>query len=120
MAIGVLHPGEMGAAVGAALTDAGHEVWWASAGRSEGTATRAAGSGLRDAGDLAALAARCDVLLSICPPHAAREVAAAVAGFGGLYVDANAIAPRTAAEVAETVGGGAVDGGIVGPPPLEA
>ena len=42
------------------------------------------------------------------------------AGFGGLYLDANAIAPATAREVAGIVeGGGAtfVDGGIIGPPP---
>jgi 3-hydroxyisobutyrate dehydrogenase-like beta-hydroxyacid dehydrogenase len=118
--IGILHPGEMGAAVGAALTARGHEVWWASDGRSEATAARAAQAGLRDAGDVAALAERCAVLLSICPPHAAREVAAAVAGFRGLYVDANAVSPRTAAEVAVITAGDAVDGGIVGPPPQQA
>jgi 3-hydroxyisobutyrate dehydrogenase-like beta-hydroxyacid dehydrogenase len=120
MAIGILHPGAMGAAVGAALTRAGREVWWASAGRSAATVARAAEAGMRDAGEVAAVAERCDVLLSICPPHAAREVAAAVPGFRGLYVDANAIAPRTAAEVAGIVGTDAVDGGIVGPPPHEA
>jgi hypothetical protein len=43
-----------------------------------------------------------------------------VQGFGGLYVDANAISPATAREVALMVEeGGAtyVDGGIIGPPP---
>ena len=43
-----------------------------------------------------------------------------MAGFDGLYLDANAIAPQTAREVAAIVtGGGAryVDGGIIGPPP---
>ena len=40
-----------------------------------------------------------DVILSICPPHAAREVAGSVAGFEGIYVDANAIAPATARDV---------------------
>jgi 3-hydroxyisobutyrate dehydrogenase-like beta-hydroxyacid dehydrogenase len=65
------------------------------------------------------LLARCDVLLSVCPPHAALEIAAQAAGFTGIYVDANAIAPATAEEVAEIVrGGGAtyVDGGIIGAP----
>jgi hypothetical protein len=117
MTIGLLHPGEMGAAVGAALTDVGQEVWWASEGRSAATARRARDAGLRDAGDVAALADRCEVLLSICPPHAARDVAAAVAGFEGVFVDANAIAPRTAEEVARSARADAVDGGIVGPPP---
>jgi len=43
------------------------------------------------------------------------------AGFGGLYVDANAISPATAREVAAIVAdGGAdcVDGGIIGNPPV--
>jgi hypothetical protein len=43
-----------------------------------------------------------------------------VAGFEGVFVDANAVAPATARELSETVagaGGEFVDGGIVGPPP---
>src|SRR3954469_16762964 len=106
----------MGAAVAGAL---GGTVWWASDGRSATTAERARAAGLRDAGTVAELAERCDVLLSVCPPHAALEVAAHAAGFRGIYVDANAIAPATAAEVAEIVcGAGAtyVDGGIIGAP----
>jgi 3-hydroxyisobutyrate dehydrogenase-like beta-hydroxyacid dehydrogenase len=101
----------MGAAVGTALDGA----WWASAGRSAATAERARAAGLRDAGTVAELLARCDVVLSICPPHAALAVAEECAGFGGLYVDANAIAPATAARVAGTVAR-YVDGGIIGAP----
>jgi 3-hydroxyisobutyrate dehydrogenase-like beta-hydroxyacid dehydrogenase len=56
-------------------------------------------------------------VLSICPPAAAKEVAEAARGFGGLYVDANAIAPETSAQIAGVVGQGYVDGGIIGPPP---
>ena len=44
-----------------------------------------------------------------------------MAGFGGLYLDANAISPATAGEVAAIVeAGGAdfADGGIIGPPPV--
>jgi 3-hydroxyisobutyrate dehydrogenase-like beta-hydroxyacid dehydrogenase len=118
--IGLLHPGAMGAAVGAALTAAGREVLWASDGRSEATGARAAGAGLADARTVAGLLERSDVVLSICPPHAALEVAAQAAGFGGVFVDCNAIAPATAHEVARIVedGGAAyVDGGIVGSPP---
>jgi hypothetical protein len=37
------------------------------------------------------MAERADVILSICPPHAALDTAWAVQGFGGRYVDANAI-----------------------------
>ena len=39
MIIGLLNPGEMGAAVGRCLTGAGHTVLWASEGRSEQTAS---------------------------------------------------------------------------------
>ena len=49
-AIGVLHPGEMGAAVGAAARLNGGRVLWASAGRGEATRARAASAGLEDVG----------------------------------------------------------------------
>src|SRR5579859_481243 len=118
--VGVLHPGEMGAAVAACLVAAGHEVIWVSDGRGEQTGARARAAGLADAGTIEAAAGRASVILSICPPHAAIDVATAVAGFGGCYVDANAVSPQTASQVAEIVEtGGAtyVDGGIIGPPP---
>jgi 3-hydroxyisobutyrate dehydrogenase-like beta-hydroxyacid dehydrogenase len=123
VAVAVVHPGEMGAAVGAALVASGHEVLWASAGRSEATLERAERAGLADAVTLDAAARRSNVVLSICPPHAALDVARELAGFTGLYVDANAVSPETAAAVAEVVeAGGAtyVDGGIVGGPPRDA
>ena len=118
--IGVLHPGEMGAALGGRLRERGHDVAWAGEGRGAATRERADAAGLHDAGSLTALAAACDVLLSVCPPHAALDVARAAAGFTSLYVDANAIAPATVEAVRAIVeDGGArfVDGGIVGPPP---
>jgi 3-hydroxyisobutyrate dehydrogenase-like beta-hydroxyacid dehydrogenase len=120
--IGLLHPGEMGAAVGRCLVRLGHPVLWAAMGRSADTAARAAAAGLTDAGTIAAVVGRADVILSICPPHAALDVAWAVHGFGGLYVDANAISPGTASEVAQMItesGGRYVDGGIIGPPPVD-
>ncbi len=48
--IGLLHPGEMGAAVGGCLAGLGHTVRWASAGRGAATAARARHAGLADAG----------------------------------------------------------------------
>ena len=57
MKIGILHPGEMGASVGAAARAAGNAVSWASAGRSEATRRRAEESGLEDAGTVEALIA---------------------------------------------------------------
>jgi 3-hydroxyisobutyrate dehydrogenase-like beta-hydroxyacid dehydrogenase len=116
--IGILNPGEMGAAVGRQLTAAGRHVQWASEGRSEATRERA--RGLTDVGTRVALIESSDVILSICPPQAAMEVAASIAGFRGVYVDANAVSPGTARRIATVVElGGAtyVDGGIVGPPP---
>jgi 3-hydroxyisobutyrate dehydrogenase-like beta-hydroxyacid dehydrogenase len=114
--IGLLHPGEMGAAIGAALVERATSVLWASAGRSDATAERAHAAGLEDAGSTDELARRSDVIISVCPPHAAASVAGSVADFGGIFVDANAIAPETA----RRVGAGLerfVDGGIIGPPP---
>jgi 3-hydroxyisobutyrate dehydrogenase-like beta-hydroxyacid dehydrogenase len=113
----------MGAAVGRCLTGAGHVVLWASQGRGSATTARAEAAGLADAGSIEELAGRADVILSICPPHAALDVARAVPGFGGTYVDANAISPATAREVARVIeNGGAsyVDGGIIGAPPVTA
>jgi 3-hydroxyisobutyrate dehydrogenase-like beta-hydroxyacid dehydrogenase len=123
LVLGLIHPGEMGAALGAALRADGREVLYASAGRSDATAGRAREAGLEDVGTIEELRRRADLLLSVCPPHAAAEVAASVAGFTGMYVDANAVSPATArALAAEVERGGArfVDGGIVGPPPRRA
>src|SRR6266566_2719403 len=121
--VGLLHPGEMGAAVGAVLRGQGRRVVWASDGRSAETRGRAGEAGLEDAGSLEELVRQSEVILSVCPPHAAREVARSVAGFEGVFVDANAVAPATARELSEAVtsgGGEFVDGGIVGPPPRSA
>lgn len=123
--VGVLHPGAMGSVV-ASLLD--RPAWWASAGRSKESFERATAAGLRDAGTVAQLAAEVDVVLSICPPESADDVATEVAatGFGGIYVDANAVSPATATQIADRFSDPAagdragprfVDGGIVGPPP---
>ena len=116
MIVGLLHPGEMGAAVGRCLQANRHEVLWASAGRSEETRKRA--ETFQDAGTVEALAQRAELILSICPPHAALDVAREVEGFDGVYVDANAISPMRAKEVA-AIHPRFVDGGIVGGPPDE-
>ena len=122
--VGLLHPGEMGAALGRCLVEQGHTVLWAPQGRGPATAHRAAAAGLTEAASLADLTARSAVILSVCPPQAARAVAESVTGapggFGGLYVDANAIAPQTVRALAEVVtkaGAAFTDGGIIGLPP---
>jgi 3-hydroxyisobutyrate dehydrogenase-like beta-hydroxyacid dehydrogenase len=114
--VGLLHPGEMGSALGATLRASGHDVLWASDGRSDATAQRA--RDFDDVGNAGDLAQRAEVILSVCPPHAAHDVARSVAGYAGVYVDANAVSPDTARALAgETTR--FVDGGIVGPPPRE-
>jgi 3-hydroxyisobutyrate dehydrogenase-like beta-hydroxyacid dehydrogenase len=113
----------MGAALGAELRRVGTSVVWASAGRSAATARRAELAGLSDVGTVAELARRSDVVISVCPPHAASETARSVAGYQGVYLDANAVAPATARAIAAEVeagGGRFVDGGLVGPPPSVA
>ncbi len=118
--IGLLHPGQMGAAVGQCLTGAGHVVLWASEGRGPETAARALDAGLEDVGTAAEMADRAAAILSVCPPHAALDMSWAVQGFSGIFVDANAIAPATAREIARMIedgGGSYVDGGIIGQPP---
>src|ERR1700722_8388912 len=120
-AVGLLHPGSMGASVGAALVDRGFRVYWASAGRSEESAKRAQAASLDDAGTVEALVRRVDILLSICPPDAALDVARSVAdaGYAGLYVDANATAPATASALQDLIerrGAHFVDGDIIGGP----
>jgi 3-hydroxyisobutyrate dehydrogenase-like beta-hydroxyacid dehydrogenase len=116
--VGLLHPGEMGTALAVALRGRKHEVLWASSGRSDATRRRAEAAGLTDVGSAEALAERSDVILSVCPPHAAKEVARSTLGAGGLFVDANAIAPETVRAIAAEHGDlRFVDGGIIGPPP---
>jgi 3-hydroxyisobutyrate dehydrogenase-like beta-hydroxyacid dehydrogenase len=119
--VGLLHPGEMGAAVGGCLVTAGHTVLWDPAGRSRATTGRALAAELTGT-SLDSVVSRSSVIFSVCPPHAALDVArhVAAAGFGGVYVDANAISVATAARVASAVtaaGAVYVDGGIIGPPP---
>lgn len=123
--IGILHPGEMGSAVGASARAAGARVLWASAGRSASTRRRAEADGLEDATTVARLAGESQVILSVCPPASAPDVARQIAalGFRGTYVDGNAVSPETTRTIGEIVAAGGatyVDGGIVGPPPRRA
>jgi 3-hydroxyisobutyrate dehydrogenase-like beta-hydroxyacid dehydrogenase len=122
MTIALLHPGEMGAAVGACLVARGTRVVWASENRSPATRNRAESAGFEDLGSLAATLAASDAALSICVPGGALELARQVAAhrFRGIYIDANAIAPahsRDIGHLIEASGARFVDGGIIGLPP---
>jgi 3-hydroxyisobutyrate dehydrogenase-like beta-hydroxyacid dehydrogenase len=113
----------MGAALGSALRPRAGAVIWADAGRSHATAKRAELADLVAVPDVAALARRSDVIISVCPPHAAREVADEVAaGLDGrhpIYVDANAVSPATVRAIGDRLGDSVVDGAIIGPPAWE-
>jgi 3-hydroxyisobutyrate dehydrogenase-like beta-hydroxyacid dehydrogenase len=120
--VALFHPGEMGAALGAALASRGFRVLWASQGRSTETVVRAKAASLEDVCTKEQAVKAAEVVVSVCPPHGALELAREVAadGFRGTYVDANAISPATArviGTVIEAAGGTFVDGGIIGLPP---
>jgi 3-hydroxyisobutyrate dehydrogenase-like beta-hydroxyacid dehydrogenase len=114
----------MGAAVGRQATLAARVLWLPDE-RSAATADRATAAGLQPARDLAVLVHDVDIVISLCPPQFAVQVAAEVlaAGFRrGLFVEANAITPERTASIGEAfaqAGVRLVDGSIIGPPPTE-
>ena len=119
--IGILHPGEMGISIAASAINNGNQVYWVSQGRSDKTRARAEKHNLVEFDSLAQLCETCEIIISICPPHAAEEVAGSVmeAGFRGSYLDANAISPQRAIKIGHTLEMNEiqfVDGGIIGGP----
>jgi 3-hydroxyisobutyrate dehydrogenase-like beta-hydroxyacid dehydrogenase len=128
MAVGIVSPGAMGSALGAALARGGHQVLATLDGRSPRTRELARRAPFELVSDLAALVTACDVVLSVVPPGSAlataRGIAAAAAQTGRrpLVADLNAIAPETAQAVAALIGEAGlelVDGSISGPPPWQ-
>ncbi len=119
--IGLIHPGAMGASIGAAARSNQHTVLWASSGRSADTVKRAERGNLEDVGSVSALVEASEIVLSVCPPSAAGDVAREVLehGFTGIYVECNAISPdrtRAIQQIVVSAGAEYVDGGIVGGP----
>lgn len=122
--IGILHPGAMGVAVAQTMKNSGYEVVWAGNGRSPATHQRAESAGLTNVQTVEAVCAAADVIVSVCPPHAAEVVAEQVsnAQFDGLFLDANAISPQKAQRIGErltAVNIPFVDGSIIGGPPTK-
>jgi 3-hydroxyisobutyrate dehydrogenase-like beta-hydroxyacid dehydrogenase len=122
--IGILHPGNMGISIAASAQNSGYEVYWASEGRSPQTRERAAQYKLHEVATLTELCKTCSTVVSVCPPHAAEDVADLVlqSGFTGLYLDANAISPQRALRIEQKItaaGATFVDGGIIGGPAWE-
>jgi len=117
--IGLISPGQMGASIGAAASHSATRVIWAGDGRSKASHTRASDAGLENGGTIDTLVKDSDIILSVCPPHDAEDVARQVKqrAFPGLFVDCNAIAPEKSRQIAERFGyQNFVDGGIVGGP----
>jgi 3-hydroxyisobutyrate dehydrogenase-like beta-hydroxyacid dehydrogenase len=119
--IGILHPGEMGVSVAASAINSGHEVYWVSDGRSDKTRVRAEKYHLDEVQSLSRLCDMVEVMISICPPHAADDVARSVIahGFKGYYLDANAISPQRATNIGIMMQASEIhfiDGGIIGGP----
>ncbi len=119
--VALLHPGSMGAAFGAQLRARGVTVLWCPDGRSDVTRRRAEQAGLEPAA-FSGLLDRADVVLSLCPPAAAEELAARVAahGFAGrTYVEANAISPVRVRRIAALLPHAeTIDAAVVGSPPV--
>ena len=122
--VAVIAPGAMGAAVGRRLAEHGVKVLTSLSGRSAETAERAKAAGMTAASD--AEIAATDFILSILPPGdalpLAERFASALAASNAkpIYVDCNAINPRTVDQVALAIapsGSAFVDAGIIGGPP---
>ena len=124
--IGIVATGEMGSAIGAALARRGYRVVTDLTGRSAASRALAELASVEDVGSLHALAESAEIILSFVPPAVApdlaRRASAALAATGArpVFVDCNAVAPATAAAIAESfaaLGAPFVDAGIVGPAP---
>ena len=114
----LLHPGEMGSSIGAALRASEHTVYWVEENRSNETKSRAYADSLSPMCSLEEGLGVVDMVFSICPPEAALDLALQVhdLDYGGLFIDANAIAPSTAQKISALFEERYVDGGIIGPP----
>jgi 3-hydroxyisobutyrate dehydrogenase-like beta-hydroxyacid dehydrogenase len=116
----------MGSGVGRRLSEGGARVLTALEGRSEDSAARAAAAGMIPATDAEIAAA--DIVLSIVPPGEAEALAKRLspvlssAARKPLYVDCNAVNPKTVGRIADAVaatGCPFLDAAIIGGPPLE-
>ncbi len=113
-AIGLLYPGEMGAALGSVLRGAGHRVVTTLHGRGPRTHHNCREAGLEELETLPAVLQAASVLIVLVPPRAALPVAIAcreqlARSKRLLYVDMNSIAPGTARQVAAVFAGAPVD-----------
>ena len=119
--IGFLHPGEMGVSLAATAQNTGHSAYWVGESRSSDTYARAAKNKLIELQTIDEMCQRCSLIISVCPPHAAVDVAKQVLPhhFKGIYADVNAISPNRAKHIGQLMMDADVefvDGGIIGGP----
>ncbi len=119
--IGILHPGDMGVSIAASAVNSGHGVYWVSENRSDKTRRRTEEHNLIEVESLNQLCETSEIIFSVCPPHAAEDVAKSVldCGFKGFYLDANAISSQRAKRIGELLSANGIqfiDGGIIGGP----
>lgn len=120
--IGIVSPGAMGSALGRAWATGGARVVATVDGRS--ARTRELAHGLDLLPDLAAVVARADVVVSVCPPSAAArvlsDVMTAASAARPLLADLNAVSPGTMIALRDHAQAGGfelLDGAISGGPP---
>jgi L-threonate 2-dehydrogenase len=123
--VAIVGSGEMGAAVGRRLREAGARVVTSLAGRSAESVARVRDAGLEVVNDDDSLVRGASFVLSIVPPGVAVEVANRLRGPLGrartkpVFVECNAISPATCRRVhgllEETT---FIDAGIIGGPPV--
>ena len=122
--VAIVAPGNMGAGVGQRLTENKVTVLTSLAGRSTESEKRARAAGMRPVAD--AQLTEADFLLSIVPPGDALALAKRLAPVltaankKPVYVECNAVSPRTMLDIADVVGATGcpfVGAGIIGPPP---
>jgi L-threonate 2-dehydrogenase len=108
--VAIIAPGEMGSAIGKALSDHGVRVLTSVSGRSENSIERARRAGFETTLDDAWLVSQSEFILSVVPPAMAPELAKrfapvlAASVSKPVYVDCNAISPRTAGEIGNILG----------------
>ena len=124
--VAILSPGDMGHAVGRALSENGLDVLTCLKGRSDRTHRLAKGANIRDVPSLEELVSQADLVLSIVVPTEAPGVARDVAnalrttGVDTPFADCNATSPQTAESmdaIITAAGGRFIDASIIGGPP---
>ncbi len=122
--VALIAPGNMGSGVARRLTENNVKVLTSLAGRSEASAKRAQAAGMTAVAD--AQLTEADFLMSIVPPGDALGLAKRLAPVltaankKPVYVECNAVSPRTMLEIADVIGKTGcpfVAAGIIGPPP---